>query len=67
MIKNIGQFDRIIRVILGLALLSLIVLLDSPIRWVGLVGLIMIGTAFIKFCPLYVPFKINTNKGASKR
>lgn len=67
MLKNIGQIDRIIRFILGLALLSLVVLLDSPIRWAGLLGPVLIGTAFIKFCPLYVPFKINTNKGSSTK
>ena len=60
--KNVGQLDRIIRIVLGIAFLSLLVILDGSIRWIGLLGIVLITTGLINFCPLYLPFKINTFK-----
>ncbi|MDZ7725519.1 MAG: DUF2892 domain-containing protein [candidate division KSB1 bacterium] len=57
--KNIGKIDTIIRVILGLALLGLGVYLKT---WWGLIGFIPLLTVLLKWCPLYVPFKISTRK-----
>lgn len=53
MTRNIGTLDRAIRVVLGLALLSLLVLLDGNMRWLGLIGLVPLLTALIGNCPLY--------------
>jgi len=58
--KNIGGTDKAVRLILGIALLSLLFILNGNIRYIGLVGLIPILTAFIGFCPLYLPFGLNT-------
>jgi hypothetical protein len=60
---NIGKTDKIIRWIIGLALISLGFYLRS---WWGLLGLIPIVTAAISLCPLYLPFGINTCKTKSK-
>jgi hypothetical protein len=57
---NVGNVDRAIRVVLGIGLLSLLVLLDGNIRWVGLLGLVMLGTAAVRFCPLYPLIGLNT-------
>ncbi|MCG8381900.1 MAG: DUF2892 domain-containing protein [Gammaproteobacteria bacterium] len=58
MVKNEGSTDRIIRVIIGLALLSLTVVgPQSP--W-GLIGLIPLITGLVGFCPLYKLFGLNT-------
>jgi hypothetical protein len=57
---NVGNTDRIIRAVLGVVLLSLLVFLDGNIRWVGLLGLVMLGTAAIRFCPLYPVVGLNT-------
>ncbi len=57
---NVGNVDRILRVLLGVGLLSLLLLLEGNVRWVGLLGLVMIGTALIRFCPLYPLLGINT-------
>ena len=54
---NIGSLDRIIRFVLGFALLSGGLVLHS---WWGLVGLVPILTAVVRFCPAYLPFGINT-------
>lgn len=58
--KNVGSFDRALRVIAGLALLSLVVLLDSPTRWWGLLGLVPLVTGLVSFCPLYTLLGINS-------
>lgn len=57
---NIGTADRVIRIVIGLILLSLLFILDGSIKYIGLIGIVPLLTAFIKFCPLYTLFKINT-------
>lgn len=57
---NIGTTDRIVRIILGLALLSLFFILDGGMKYISLVGVVLLLTAFIKFCPLYTIFKVST-------
>jgi len=58
--KNVGNIDKIIRVVLGVVLLSLFVLLEGNARYFGLIGLVPLATAAIGFCPLYKIFGINT-------
>ena len=58
---NVGNLDRIIRVLLGLGLLSLIFLLEGSARWWGLVGVVPIATAFMKWCPAYAAFGAGLN------
>ena len=55
---NVGQTDRIVRIVAGLALLSLIFI--GPQIWWGLVGLVPLATAFINFCPAYKLLGVNT-------
>lgn len=57
---NVGTADRVIRIVVGLILLSLLFILDGSIKYIGLIGIVPLLTAFIKFCPLYTLFKINT-------
>jgi hypothetical protein len=49
--RNEGTIDRALRIVLGLALLSLIFV--GPHTWFGLVGLVPLVTGFVGFCPLY--------------
>lgn len=58
--RNVGGLDRTIRVILGLALLSLIIFLPGNTRYWGLLGVIPLFTALIGFCPLYALLGIRT-------
>jgi hypothetical protein len=60
--KNVGTVDKWVRIVLGLAVLSLVFFLDGGLRWLGLIGLIFIVTGLINFCPLYLPFGISTIK-----
>lgn len=57
---NVGNIDRIFCVVLGLVLLSLIFLVDSNLRWFGLIGLVPILTAVVGWCPAYALVGINT-------
>lgn len=54
---NVGSTDRIIRLVVGLALLGAGYYFKS---WWGLVGLGPILTGTIRFCPAYLPFGLNT-------
>ncbi|MGV8905636.1 MAG: YgaP family membrane protein [Acetobacterium sp.] len=60
--KNVGKTDKIIRIILGLGLLSLIFILQGNIRFIGLIGIIPIVTALTGFCPIYGLLHLSTNK-----
>lgn len=57
---NVGSADKAIRIVIGLALLSLLFLLDGRARWFGLIGLVPLLTAFTGFCPLYTLFGLST-------
>ncbi|MCX8056002.1 MAG: DUF2892 domain-containing protein [Ignavibacteria bacterium] len=59
--KNMGKTDSILRAIIGILLL-IFTLIDPSKYWWGLFGIIPLITSFVRFCPLYVPFKISTNK-----
>ncbi len=57
---NINDVERIIRLVLGVFLLSLI--FWGPKTLWGLIGIIPILTATVSFCPIYALLKIDTNK-----
>ncbi len=59
--RNVGNTDRIIRVVLG----AVAVVLGAAAQgtWLivgGVVGVVLIGTALTGRCPAYMPFGINT-------
>ncbi len=58
--KNVGSADRVLRVLFGLALLSLLVLVDSSWRWLGLIGFVPLLTAALGSCPAYTIFGLRT-------
>jgi type IV secretory pathway TrbD component len=60
-LKNIGNTDRIIRIILGLVVAVLGLAFKS---WLGLIAIIPLATAAVSTCPLYLPFGISTRKKA---
>ena len=57
---NVGGADRIVRIVAGLALLSLVFILDGDNRWWGLIGLPLLATGLLRWCPAYLPFGIKT-------
>ena len=61
--NNEGRVDRTLRIIVGVALISLVFVgPETPWGWVGLLPLI---TGLVGYCPAYTVFGINThaNKG----
>lgn len=58
---NMGTADRIIRIVLGLVIVGLGLMKGS---WWGAVGLVPVLTAFVRWCPAYVPFGISTCRKA---
>jgi uncharacterized membrane protein len=61
---NMGKIDRIIRGIIGTALIIVALFtLDGAWQIVLIVlGGILVGTALSGFCPLYLPFHFSTKK-----
>lgn len=67
--KNMGSTDRMIRVIVAIvvSILFFTHTITGTIGWVLLVlSGVFLATSFISFCPLYVPFGINTCKSDKK-
>ena len=60
MTANIGNIDRVLRFVVGLALVSL-VFVGPKTAW-GWIGLVPLATALIRWCPLYAPFGISTGR-----
>lgn len=58
MTKNMGNVDRILRIIVGLALIAIVFVgPQTPWGWIGIVPLV---TALIGWCPLYTILGIKT-------
>ena len=55
---NVGGIDRVLRIVLGLALIGLT--LAGTIGVWGWIGLVPLATAAIGFCPLYPMLGMNT-------
>lgn len=58
MSKNEGTIDRVLRVVLGLVLLSLVFV--GPQTWWGLIGLVPLVTGLMGSCPVYSILGIST-------
>jgi hypothetical protein len=58
--KNEGTADRVIRVVIGIAVLSLLWLLHGSAHWFGLIGLIPLLTGLLGVCPMYSLLGIRT-------
>jgi hypothetical protein len=61
---NVGSADKIIRIILGVFLLSLT--MWGPQTLWGLVGIVPLATALVNWCPLYAIFKMSTSGNVVK-
>ena len=62
---NMGGMDRGIRAIVGIVLLALFFMgtVTGALGWAALiVGIVMLATAAIGWCPAYMPFGIKTCK-----
>jgi len=67
MSKNIGNIDKVLRIVIGLGLLSLLFVLDGNMKFLGLIGLVPLLTAVFGFCPAYAVCGIKTCKYCQSR
>jgi hypothetical protein len=59
MVKNVGTVDRVIRIVVGLALIA-----ASLLGYIGLwgwIGVVVLATGVFRFCPAYWPFGLSTD------
>jgi len=64
---NVGSVDRGVRFVIGLALLSLLFVLNGNARWLGLIGVVPLATAAFRVCPLYRLVGLSTCPLAAKK
>lgn len=57
MICNVGDTERMARILVGLLIIGLGFALSS---WWGIIGLIPVFTGVTAWCPAYLPFNIST-------
>jgi len=58
--KNVGGIDKILRIIVGLALIAMVFIGPQTVwGWIGIVPLV---TGLFNFCPLYPLIGLNTCK-----
>lgn len=63
---NVGTMDRVLRILVGLALAAAVGLYGSAYQTVwGWIGLIPLATGLVGWCPLYTIFGIKTCKPAA--
>jgi len=56
---NVGGIDRILRIVVGLALIGWGFYAQN---WWGAIGIIPLLTGAISWCPVYLPLKLSTKK-----
>lgn len=58
---NEGMLDRVVRVVVGLALLgAFFAYPDAGWRWLALIGIVPMVTGLVGSCPLYSVFGLST-------
>lgn len=63
MFANVGTWDRVIRFVVGAGIVAFAALSTGSVRWVGVIGIVLIATAVVKFCPAYWVLRIRTLGG----
>lgn len=63
--RNVGNADRVIRILLAVAVVAMIIgdVLSGTLAIIlGVVAALLLLTSAMGFCPIYFPFKISTHK-----
>lgn len=59
--KNVGGIDRILRIVVGLALIAGFFLnTEASLRWLYLLGIVPLATGLLSTCPLYSLLGLST-------
>ena len=65
MVKNVGKSDQFIRIAFALIVAVLYfthIVSGLAAIILGILAVVFLLTGLIRFCPLYAPFKLSTNK-----
>lgn len=65
MVNNVGIFDRVARILVGVALIAYAIPVGFPYtgwNWIGWLGVIPLATAAAGNCPAYSLFGFSTRK-----
>lgn len=58
---NVGGIDRVLRIVVGLALIAGFFLnTDAAYRWAYLIGIVPLATGLMSSCPLYTILGLST-------
>jgi hypothetical protein len=57
---NVGLVDKIIRLVLALALFSLYFVLQGDQKWLAVLGFVPLVTGLVNWCPIYTLLGVNT-------
>ncbi|MFA5627093.1 MAG: DUF2892 domain-containing protein [Thiohalomonadaceae bacterium] len=57
--SNIGTVDKVVRIVIGLAIIAWGIIASN---WWGAIGIVPLATAFMGFCPVYTLLGLNTGK-----
>jgi hypothetical protein len=63
MFKNVGMVDRVVRIVVGLALIAYAIPIWFPAtgwNWVGWIGVVPVVTAILGYCPGYQLLGLST-------
>jgi len=60
MTVNVGGIDRILRIVVGLAVLALFFVLEGNARYWALLGFVPLFTGVFRYCPAYSLIGVNT-------
>jgi hypothetical protein len=58
--QNVGSIDKILRIVVGVALLSMLLWVEGNAKYWGLIGLVPLVTALLGICPAYSLIGVNT-------
>ncbi len=63
MTTNVGTIDRIVRIVVGIALIAFalgFIAPGTPYAWIGWIGVVPLLTALVGSCPLYSMIGLST-------
>lgn len=66
MCRNLTPFERMVRALIGMAIIVVALGVEPPHPWFALIAIVPIGTSLLGYCPLYQLFGYDPLKRATK-
>ena len=58
--KNIGPIDRVLRIVVGAALIAAFFMTSGAYSWLYLIGIVPLATGLMSSCPMYSIFGLSS-------